>query len=120
MLASDGPSKIAWIGSFQIFATFFLFLLVGPLVSKGHFKLCFRGGSFVLALSILLVSFCKTWWHFFLVQGVIMGVSMGFAFPAGVLVLTSYFSTKLGIATAIGAVGSSCGTAASVVYSLKR
>ncbi|KAM5453150.1 hypothetical protein MaudCBS49596_002927 [Microsporum audouinii] len=54
MLPTSSPSKIAWIGSFQIFASFGLFLLVGLLTSKGYFKLCFRGGAVGLMTTILL------------------------------------------------------------------
>ncbi|KAM5456421.1 hypothetical protein McanCB56680_005278 [Microsporum canis] len=109
MLPTSSPSKIAWIGSFQIFASFGLFLLVGLLTSKGYFKLCFRGGAVGLMTTILLTGFCKTWWQFFLVQGVLMGCSMGLVFTSAVTVTTTYFSTNLGIATALAAVGSSFG-----------
>jgi hypothetical protein len=57
----------------------------------------------------MLASFCEKWWQFFLVQGVVMGAAMGLVFSSGIMVLTSYFSTKLGIATAIAAAGSSVG-----------
>ncbi|KDB21309.1 hypothetical protein H109_06755 [Trichophyton interdigitale MR816] len=109
LLRTSSPSKIAWIGSFQIFANFGLFLLVGLLTSKGYFKLCFRGGAVSLMVTILLTGFCKEWWQFFLVQGVLMGCSMGLVFTSAVTVTTTYFSTNLGIATALAAVGSSFG-----------
>ncbi|KAK2820036.1 hypothetical protein FQN49_007784, partial [Arthroderma sp. PD_2] len=109
LLHTSSPAKIAWIGSFQIFASFTLFLLVGLLTSKGYFKPCFRGGSVGLAVSLLLTSFCKVWWQFFIVQGVLMGCSMGLVFTSAVAVTTTYFSTNLGIATSLAAVGSSFG-----------
>ena len=38
-----------------------------------------------------------------------MGAAMGLVFSSGIMVLTSYFSTKLGNATAVAAAGSSVG-----------
>lgn len=113
LLRDHSPSKIAWIGSFQLFATFFLFLFSGPLVSKGYFRVCFSGGSLLLWTTLMLVSFCEKWWQFFLVQGILMGTAMGLVFSSGIMILTSYFSTKLGIATAIAAAGSSVGESVS-------
>lgn len=60
-------------------------------------------------VTILLTGFCKEWWQFFLVQGVLMGCSMGLVFTSAVTVTTTYFSTNLGVATALAAVGSSFG-----------
>ncbi|PGH23841.1 hypothetical protein AJ80_02089 [Polytolypa hystricis UAMH7299] len=109
ILKGNSPSKIAWIGSFQLFATFFLCLIAGPLVNKGYFRLCFHGGSVSLFAGLLLASFCKQWWQLFAVQGVMVGVAMGLVFSSGIMVISSYFASNLGIATGIAAAGSSIG-----------
>lgn len=108
-LPEETPSKIAWIGSFQIFATFFMCLAASPLLNKGYFRHCFTGGSILIVVGLVLASFCTEWWQLFLAQGVLVGIGMGLAFSAGIVVLTSYFSSNLGIATAISASGSSFG-----------
>lgn len=102
-------SQVAWIGSIQIFATFFCVLVGNPLVNMGYFKLCFRGGSIGLFISLLWTSFCKTFGQVLGVQGILMGISMGLIFSSGVLVLSTYFSNRTGIAMALASVGSSVG-----------
>ena len=108
-LPDSSPAKIAWIGSFQMFATFFMCLATTPLLNKGYFRLCLIGGTTLLLAGLVSLSFCTKWWHIMLVQGVMMGIGMGLAFSSGVVILTSYFSTRLGTATAIAATGSSIG-----------
>lgn len=53
LLPTTASSKIALIGSVQIFFVFRMALLVCPAVQHGHFRLYFSGGSVVLCLSIL-------------------------------------------------------------------
>lgn len=108
-LPEETPSKIAWIGSIQIFLTFFMCLATSPLLNKGYFRICFTGGSIMIVIGLVLASFCTQWWQLMLAQGLVVGIGMGFAFSAGIVILTSYFSTKLGIATALSASGSSVG-----------
>ncbi|KAJ9203497.1 hypothetical protein DTO164E3_2419 [Paecilomyces variotii] len=109
LLQNDSHSKIAWIGSFQIFATFFMAIVTAPLTSRGYFRACFTGGSFLQFLSLMLVSACTKWWQIFLLQGVLSGVGMGLVFHSGIVLITTYFTTRLGTATAIAASGSSVG-----------
>ncbi len=96
-------------GSFQIFAVFFSGLVVGPLIDKGYFRACFHGGSVLLLASLVLTSFCKTWLQLFVVQGVWTGVGMGMIFSACVINITTYFSTRLGLVSGLGAAGASIG-----------
>lgn len=109
MLPQNTPAQIAWIGSFQIFFIFFMSIIVSPLMDKGHFRACCNGGSALLVLSIFATSFCTEWWQLLLVQGILTGIAMGLIFGAGIMVLVSYFSTHIGLATGIAAAGSSVG-----------
>ena len=84
-------------------------ILVSPLVDKGLFQWVFSGGSVLMVASMVLLSFCKTYWQLFLVQGLVMGVAMGLIFSSGIIVLISYFSKNLGVATGIAASGGSMG-----------
>ncbi|KAK2759783.1 hypothetical protein FQN54_002517 [Arachnomyces sp. PD_36] len=108
-LAKESPSKIAWIGSFQIFATFFMCLITSPLLNKGYFRLCFTGGSILMVVGLIAASFCNQWWQIMLAQGIAVGIGMGLSFSSGIVVLTSYFSSRLGVATSISAAGSPIG-----------
>ncbi|KAL1859343.1 hypothetical protein Plec18170_002459 [Paecilomyces lecythidis] len=109
LLRHDSHSKIAWIGSFQIFATFFIAIVTAPLISRGYFRACFTGGSFLQFLSLMLTSGSTKWWQIFLLQGVFTGIGMGLVFHSGIVLITTYFTTRLGTATAIAAAGSSVG-----------
>ena len=109
MLPDKSPAAIAWIGSFQIFLLFFMGIFVSPLIDKGYFRICFNGGSLLLVLSVLVTSFCTKWWQLLVVQGIVTGVAMGLTFCSGVVVLMSYFSKRLGLATGIASCGGSVG-----------
>ena len=78
-------------------------------MDKGHFRLCFNGGSLLLVLSVLATSFCTQWWQLLFVQGVSTGIGMGLIFGSGVIVLMGYFSKHLGLGTGIAAAGGSTG-----------
>jgi MFS family permease len=84
-------------------------ILVSPILAKGHFRACFNGGCILLVAGVFLTSFCTAWWQLLLAQGILTGIGMGLAFGSGVIVLLSYFSTHVGLATGIAAAGSSTG-----------
>lgn len=84
-------------------------IIASPLVDRGHFRLCFSGGTIVLVASLVITSFCTRWWQFFLVQGVMTGMGMGLIFTSGVVILMSYFSRRMGVATGLVAAGGSMG-----------
>ena len=86
-----------------------MLILVNPLIDKGYFRLCFNGGSLLLVLSVLVTSWCTKWWHLLLVQGIITGAAMGLIFGTGVVVLMSYFSKRMGLATGIASSGGAVG-----------
>jgi hypothetical protein len=109
LLPTTASSKIAWIGSVQIFFVFGMALLVSPAAQHGHFRLYFSGGSVVLCLSILGTSYCTNWWQLFVAQGLMTGMAMGTIFASGVAVLISYFTSHLNVATGIAAAGGPAG-----------
>ncbi len=114
-LPSTAPSRIAWIGSTQLFLIFVLGLPIGRAVDAGHFRIFFNVGSVLLVLAIFCTSFCTNYWQLLLVQGIITGLGMGMIFCSGLVVLMTYFKTKIGLAMGIGAAGSSVG---GIVYTL--
>lgn len=84
-------------------------IVTAPLMSRGYFRLCFTGGSFLQFLSLMIVGACSKWWQIFLLQGILMGIGMGLVFHSGIVLITTYFTTRLGTATAIASAGSSVG-----------
>jgi MFS family permease len=66
-------------------------------------------GSLVLLLAIFMISLCRSYWQFFLAQGVLAGAAMSFiAIPASGMV-PRYFKRNKGLATGITVAGSSLG-----------
>lgn len=47
---SLNSAKIAWIGRLQIFFLLSVSIMVGPLIDKGYFRLCFTGGYLLSAI----------------------------------------------------------------------
>ena len=78
-------------------------------MDKGYFRFCFNGGSILLFVSVLVTSYCTKWWHMLLVQGLLTGIGMGLIFGSGVVVLMSYFSKHVGLATGIASCGGAVG-----------
>lgn len=103
------PSSIAWIGSLQVFFLFSMSIVVSPLMDKGYFRLCFNGGSAVVVATLFATSFCNTFTQLIVVQGALQGVGMGMMFSSGILVLVTYFTQHLGVATGISSAGGSFG-----------
>ncbi|KAF6218353.1 hypothetical protein HO133_005700 [Letharia lupina] len=107
LLPTESPATIAWIGSFQLFFLFSMSIMVSPLIDKGHFRLGFNGGCFLMFVSILSTSWCYKFWELLFVQGILTGIGMGMAFGSGILVLQSYFTSHLGIAAGLTSAGGS-------------
>ena len=66
-------------------------------------------GSFCVVFGHMMLSLCKTYWEVLLAQGFVIGIGGGCLFLPGVTVVTTYFSTRLGLALGIAASGSSTG-----------
>ncbi|RYP13808.1 hypothetical protein DL767_010587 [Monosporascus sp. MG133] len=95
-LIGDSPDKIAWIGSLSAFLQFAAGMVIRP-------------AAILYIFAMMMLSLCKEYWQIMLVQGVLMGISMGLLqFPAFAAV-SQYFDKKR--ATALGVVvsGSSIG-----------
>lgn len=109
LLSERSPATIAWIGSIQVFLLMFMAVVVSPLIDKGHFRLCFNGGSLLLVASIIATSFCRKYWQLVVAQGLMTGAGMGLIFGSGAVVLMSYFSKRIAVATGLAASGGAIG-----------
>jgi MFS family permease len=57
----------------------------------------------------MVLSVCSTYWQVLLAQGLCIGIGMGCLFIPSVAILSTYFSTRIGLAIGIAASGSSFG-----------
>ena len=82
---------VAWIGSLQIFISFFGGLFSGRYIMHGknsESRLCdtygprwlLIGGSVSYLLSLFMTALCTEYWQFFLAQGVLTGLGSGMTY----------------------------------------
>ncbi|KAL2832990.1 major facilitator superfamily domain-containing protein [Aspergillus cavernicola] len=109
-LKGDTASAISWIGSLQSFLQFFSGMLGGPLFDR------FGAKVRLLALRprlhhrpLMILSLCKTYWETMLVQGVLIGLVMGFLQIPAFAAVSQYFDKKRAGALGLAVAGSSIG-----------
>lgn len=103
------PSDIAWIGSFQVFLTFFIGTFTGRLTDAGYFRSIFLLGTFLSVFGLMMASLSTTFYQLFLAQGVCIGLGNGCLFCPMLSLVSTYFSTKRSLALGLAACGSATG-----------
>ncbi|PKS11290.1 hypothetical protein jhhlp_003052 [Lomentospora prolificans] len=107
-LAGESADRIAWIGSLGVFLQFFAGTVAGPLFDK-YGAWIIRPGAVIFIFAVMITSICKQYWHFMLVQGVILGTGMGLmVFPA-MTAVSQFFDKKRAAALGLAVSGSSIG-----------
>ncbi|RFU81223.1 hypothetical protein TARUN_970 [Trichoderma arundinaceum] len=107
-LSDRSPDDIAWIGSLSAFLQFFSGMLGGPMFDRYGQKIVYPA-TVIYIFAVMMLSLCKTYWQIMLVQGVLMGLAMGFIqFPA-MAAVSQYFDKKRAAALGIAISGSSIG-----------
>lgn len=87
----------------------FVGALTGPIYDAGYFRGLLLIGSFLLVLGQMMLSLCHTYWQVLLAQAICIGIGTGALFIPSVAILSTYFSTRIGMAIGIAASGSSLG-----------
>ncbi|KAF3007454.1 hypothetical protein E8E13_004220 [Curvularia kusanoi] len=109
LLPSSSPSSISWIGSIQAFLLLEVGALTGPIYDAGYFRELLLFGSFMLVFGQMMLSLCSSYWQVLLAQAFCIGIGTGALFVPSVAILSTYFSTRIGMAIGIAAAGSSFG-----------
>ena len=91
----------------------FVSALTGPVYDAGYFRELLIGGSFLVVFGHMMLSLCTKYWEILLAQAFCIGIGTGCLFVPGVAILSTYFNTRLAMATGAAAVGSSLGMFAS-------
>ncbi|ROW03411.1 hypothetical protein VSDG_01593 [Cytospora chrysosperma] len=112
-LSHYSPSQISWIGTIQSFLLVEIGIISGPLYDHGHLRLLIAAGAFFLVLGIMMTSLAEDYYSIFLSLGVCTGLGMGLVFFPGITAISTYFTTKRGLANGIAASGSALGA---VIY----
>ncbi|KAL2854506.1 major facilitator superfamily domain-containing protein [Aspergillus pseudoustus] len=114
-LSSESESTISWIGSLQSFLQFFSGLLGGPLFDRYGSMLTWRipqviyPSAIAYVFAIMMLSLCTNYWQTMLVQGVLMGLVMGFLQIPAFAAVSQYFDKRRAAALGIAVSGSSIG-----------
>ncbi|KAJ7763161.1 major facilitator superfamily domain-containing protein [Mycena maculata] len=110
-LLESSPSAISWIGSVNIFIVLSGGLIAGRLHDRGYFYWLMYGGSFVMALSLFLLSLARPnrFYEVFLAQGIANGIGAGMTYVPCMAVISHHFQKRRALAMAIVASGSSLG-----------
>ena len=104
------PSQISWIGSMQLFLTFFLSAFSGRLADAGYARPAVLAGCVLAVLGTFMTALATKYWEILLAQGLCTGLGMGIMFMPAVAVVGSYFQRKKSMALLTAAAGSCTGS----------
>ncbi|KAJ6551902.1 MFS general substrate transporter [Mycena capillaripes] len=110
-LPHSSPSAISWIGSLNIFIVLSGGFISGRLHDRGYFYYLVYGGSFLISLSLFMLSLARPngYYQVFLAQGVAHGIGAGMTYVPCVAVVSHHFVKRRALAMTIVASGSSLG-----------
>ncbi|KAI0836179.1 MFS general substrate transporter [Hypoxylon sp. FL0890] len=103
------PSDVSWIGSIQVFLTFFIGTFTGRLTDAGFFRPVVICGTIFMTLGIFTTSVATQYWQLILSQGLCMGVGSGCIFCPAISTVSTYFNKKRSLAIGVTACGSVTG-----------
>jgi predicted MFS family arabinose efflux permease len=103
------PSDISWIGSIQVFLTFFIGTFTGRFTDAGFCRPVLLCGTFFVAIGIFTSSAATQYWQLLLSQGLCMGIGNGFLFTPAISLVSTYFEKKRSLAIGLAACGSVTG-----------
>lgn len=116
-------SQVSWIGSVQFLLTYGICTFSGRLADAGYIRSTMAAGSFLVVLGTFMTSIGTEYWHFFLAQGVCVGIGLGIMFMPPLSVTSSYFRKNRTMALTCAATGTSIGSVifpAIIQYSIPR
>ncbi|GJJ08883.1 hypothetical protein Clacol_003103 [Clathrus columnatus] len=111
IIREDSPSKIAWIGSIQLFLIFFFGLPIGKLFDDGYFHHLVGFGSAIYIFSYFMLSLAQphNYYQVFLAQGVGVGIGMGLIYVPSLTLAFHYFKRRRALAVGLSSTGAACG-----------
>ncbi|KAI0154992.1 putative monocarboxylate permease [Xylariaceae sp. FL1272] len=103
-------SQVAWIGSIQIFLTFFVGTFSGRSADAGYAQHTALLGSVLIVVGTFTTSLATKYWQIFLAQGLCTGLGMGVLYMPAVAVIGSYWKKNKAMALGMAASGSGTGS----------
>lgn len=103
------PSDISWIGSLQVFFSFFIGAFIGRFTDGGLLRHVLITGTTLVTIGIFTASVSTRYWHLILSQGICCGLGSGCLVTPAVSVVSTYFEKKRSLAIGLGTCGSVTG-----------
>nr|POF14360.1 aspyridones efflux protein apdf [Quercus suber] len=107
---SLSESQVAWVGSVQVFLTFFLGTFAGRAADAGYAQHAALVGCVLIVLGTFMTSLATEYWQIFLAQGLCTGLGMGACYVPSMAVVGSYWSKRKAFALGLTASGSGTGS----------
>ncbi|OAA64710.1 major facilitator superfamily transporter [Niveomyces insectorum RCEF 264] len=108
-LAPLPPSTISWIGSVQVFLTFFLSAITGRIGDAGYFWPCYWTGFAFMLLGVFTASVGARYWQLMLSQGLSVGLAAGFLCCPSMSNMVTYFDRRRALAIGVLSCGNVTG-----------
>lgn len=102
-------SKIAWIGSIQMFLLFFIGTLSGRAMDAGLFRWLLWGGCLMQIMGTFVTASSRSYVQLILFQGIVQGLGNGLLFTPAVALVATYFDKRRAVALGIAASGAPLG-----------
>lgn len=110
LIGNYSPSSISWIGTVQAFLLIEVGIFSGPLYDQGYLRHLLLSGVFLVTLGLMMASLATEFYSIFLSLGVCSGLGMGLLFFPAISTISTYWTTRRGMANGIAASGSAIGT----------
>ncbi|KAM3519401.1 hypothetical protein NHJ13051_007529 [Beauveria bassiana] len=107
--ATASPGRVAWIFGIYNFAVFFCGLQVGPVFDARGPRGLMAAALLLYAAAFAALGFCRAYWHFILVVGVVAGVATSIVFVVPVATIGQYYRRRRAAATGLAMSGGSLG-----------
>ncbi|KAF8205961.1 MFS general substrate transporter [Mycena galopus ATCC 62051] len=110
-LVNSSSFEISWIGSVNIFIYLAGGFISGRLHDRGYFYMLMWGGSFLIVLSLFMLSLARPgqYYQVFLAHGIANGIGGGMTYVPCVAIISHHFKKRRAMAMTIVASGSSLG-----------
>ncbi|KAF2103579.1 MFS transporter, MCP family, solute carrier family 16, member 10 [Rhizodiscina lignyota] len=108
-LPGVNASTVSWIGSIQVWLTFFIGAFSGRMLDAGLFVPAFCVGAVLQLLGIFMMSLSTKYWQLVLTQGIMTGLGGGIFFCPALGLVATYFSKRRAMAIAIASTGNAVG-----------
>ncbi|KAK3376586.1 major facilitator superfamily domain-containing protein [Lasiosphaeria ovina] len=100
-LVDNTASEIGWIFSLYLFMVFFVGIQVGPVFDRHGARALIAAGSLIIVVSLLLLSWCKTYYQIILTYSVLGGLGGALLNGPAYGAIAHFFNARRGLATGI-------------------